>query len=472
MFSGNTNSPTKLRVLFGSLVLLLMAVSLVPSAYAKKKDKADENGKQEQTAAATAHEPTDEEMRKQIDTTKLQWPAAPEVARIKFVEEIFGEKIEPQTQQQQQPKKKKQGWMDKMAGVTVEEKREAKKNTANLLLKPYGIAVDSKGRIYTADLSVGAIFIFDQQKKTLDGLLKNGAPFQFKSIIGLAIDDGDRVFVSDSDLHQITAINKDGQPEDMFGQKELKRPTGLAIDNENRFVYVADVDRDQVAVFDADSFKFLRYVGGPPKVEGDDEEGTLDKPTNVAVDDDGYLYVSDTLNNRIQMFDADGEFVGMFGKQGVEPGNFARPKGVAIDGDGHIWVVDANQNRVQVFDKKGHLLAYFGGKGQWPGQFFLPAGICIDKKNRVIVSDQWHGRLQVFQYITDSEAAAQKQEKEKRREAAAAARAASSSSSTAEGTAAPATADAAKPAATDAANDKPQTHKGKMSLDTLDPTKK
>jgi DNA-binding beta-propeller fold protein YncE len=416
MINSNTRSFAKFRTPLMWLVLVLMAGVLVPGAYAKKKDKEKEAEKAKQEQAAAPAEPSEAEMRKEIDVSKLQWPAAPEIARIKFQNELFGEKPKPQDQQEQPKKKKKQGWMDRMAGVTVEEKRASKKSTVDLLLKPYGVAVDSKGRIYTADMSVGAVFIFDEEKKDLVGQLKNGAPFQWKTIVGLAIDDSDRVFVTDSEMHLITAINKDGQPEDTFGLKELKRPSGAAIDNENRFLYIADVDRSQIAVFDADSFKFLRYIGSPPKFEGDDEEGTLDKPTNVAVDEDGYLYVADTLNNRIQIFDADGEFVDMFGKQGVEPGTFARPKGVAIDSDGHVWVADANQNRIQIFDKKGRLRAYFGTKGQWPGQFFLPAGIATDNKNnRVIVSDQWKGRLQVFKYITESEAAAAKAEKEKKR---------------------------------------------------------
>jgi len=65
---------------------------------------------------------------------------------------------------------------------------------------------------------------------------------------------------------------------------------------------------------------------------------------------EGNVYVTDTLNNRVEIFDADGKFISAFGKSGDGPGHFARPKGIAIDRDGHIWVVDAVQQRVQVFD--------------------------------------------------------------------------------------------------------------------------
>jgi len=254
---------------------------------------------------------------------------------------------------------------------------------------------------------VAAVFIFDEKTGAVE-FIRNGVEAKFKDIIGVAVDDGDRVFVSDAGLHQISVFSKDRKLEAMFGSDELGRPSGMAIDNENRFLYVADVARERIAVFDADTLKFLRAVGGPAKEEADDSPATFAKPTNVAVDGDGNLYVADTLNSRIQMFDADGNFISMFGKAGDGPGFFARPKGIAVDADGHVWVADALQNRVQIFDREGHLLAFFGEPGKYPGQFGLPTGLCIDKQNRVVVSEQLKGRIQVFRYVTDAEAAAQK----------------------------------------------------------------
>ena len=84
--------------------------------------------------------------------------------------------------------------------------------------------------------------------------------------------------------------------------------------------------------------------------------------------------------------------------------DFDRPKGIAVDCDGHIWVVDSAQDRVKVFDRTGQLLIYFGGSGEYPGQFAAAYGIAIDKNNRVITSEQFPGRVQVFRYVTDAEA--------------------------------------------------------------------
>ena len=167
-----------------------------------------------------------------------------------------------------------------------------------------------------------------------------------------------------------------------------------------------DTGADQVKVFDADSFKLLRAIGTAGKKHTLTDPGTFSDPTQVALDGDGNVYVTDMLNNRVEIFDADGQFMSEFGKAGDGPGFFTRPKGIAVDSDGHIWVVDQAENRVQVFDREGRLLSYFGELGPYPGQFSAPYGIAIDKKNRVLVSEQFPGRVQVFQYVTDAEAEA------------------------------------------------------------------
>ena len=80
-----------------------------------------------------------------------------------------------------------------------------------------------------------------------------------------------------------------------------------------------------------------------------------------------------------------------------------------MDADGHIWVADEMQDRLQVFNREGQLLTYVGlGHGELPGQFKALVGVAIDKQNRVITSEQYPGRVQVFRYVTDAEAAAEK----------------------------------------------------------------
>jgi len=122
------------------------------------------------------------------------------------------------------------------------------------------------------------------------------------------------------------------------------------------------------------------------------------------------------LNNRIEIFDADGTFIREYGKNGDGPGYFARPKGVAIDSDGHIWVADGVQDRVQVFNKDWQLLISFGGHGLLPGQFAGLVNIASDtKQNRIITSEIYAGRVQAFRYITDAEADQLRKEREAQR---------------------------------------------------------
>ncbi len=167
---------------------------------------------------------------------------------------------------------------------------------------------------------------------------------------------------------------------------------------------MVDTQNDVVDVFDADNFKLLRKIGTPGKKHTLTAPGTFSLPEGVAVDKDGNVYVTDTFNNRVEIFDADGGFISTFGKNGDGPQDFERPKGIAVDCDGHIWVADAAQDMVKVFNQEGRLLIYFGEHGEYPGRFMGIYGIAIDKNNRVITSETFPGRVQVFRYVTDAEA--------------------------------------------------------------------
>ena len=400
MFAHRSNTTDGSKVL-ATLALLLAVVVTRPSiaiAAQKKKKNADPN----------ANLPK----RVNFDISKIVWPSPPEIARVKFVEQLTGEKIDF-NRPLNKPQKPKQSWMDRLAGTKPQV--DLAQELPFQLVRTYGLAFDSKGYIYAADQAVGAIFIFnpDADKKFDVKLIRNGHEAHFGMINGLAIDDTDRLFVSDDEHHNVIVISPQHQQEAAFGADVLVRPGGMAIDEENRFLYVVDTGSDVVDVFDADSYKLLRKIGTPGKKHVLTDAGNFSLPTNVAVDKEGNVYVTDTLNNRVEIFDADGKFISAFGRSGDGPGHFARPKGIAIDRDGHIWVVDGMQQRVQVFDNEGRLLIYFGQPGNWPGQFSAPYDIAINpKSNLVVTSEQLPGRVQVFRYVTDAEAATEKASRE------------------------------------------------------------
>jgi DNA-binding beta-propeller fold protein YncE len=258
---------------------------------------------------------------------------------------------------------------------------------------------------------VGAVFIFNTETRDCQ-LIRNGMEAHFGWINGLAIDDDDRLFVSDGKMHRVLIFNTKHEVENQISEG-LTDPVGLAIDTTNRFLYVVDTQQDQVIVYDADSLKLLRRIGTGGKNHFLTTAGDFGAPQGVAVDGDGNVYVTDTLNNRVEIFDADGNFISEFGKHGDGPGYFARPKGIAVDGDGHIWVADQMEDRLQVFNREGQLLTYVGsGHGELPGQFKALSGLAIDKHNRVFTTEQEPGRLQVFRYVTDAQAAEEKAKKQ------------------------------------------------------------
>jgi len=393
-------------------VLALVGLTLAPlSAFADKKKKKGEEPKKAPV----------------IDYSNIVWPNPPAIARIRYQAFYAAQKL---SQVQTAPTKKAK-WMDRLAGTeTVADSGKV----LFQLAEPYGIAVDSKGNLYVADQKVGAIFIFNTETREVE-LIKNKSDAHFVRIIGLAMDDNDRLFVSDPGLRHVLVFNQARKAEDVITDGMVS-PGAMAIDKENRLLYVSDIELDQVLVYDADSFKLLRKIG----TTGHNHElmtpGDFAKPTGLAVDRDGNLYVCDTLNNRIAVFDADGKFISTFGKAGDGPGYFARPKGVAIDSDDHLWIADSVQDRVQVFNKEAQLLISFGGHGLLPGQFQGLVGIATDKNNRVFTSEIFPGRVQQFRYVTDSEADQLRKEREELRvQKAAAAKGASPTTASAPETA-------------------------------------
>jgi len=398
-------NPTHSRKGLTFIALLALALALPLATHAKKK-----------TAPATTPAPVG--ARKfPFDPTTLEWPSPPSFPRVHWLDYFAGQKID-YTPAEKKPKPK-QSWMDRLAGAQSQSEKFNPKTFPFQLIGPYGMAVDSKGLLYVADQKVGAVFIFNPETHDTQ-LIRNGFEAHFRLINSVAVDDNDRIFVSDGKLRRVMIFNPQHAVEGEITEG-LVDPVGLAIDTENRFLYVADTQQDQVLVYDADTYKLLRRIGTGGKTHFLTVPGDFAAPQGVAVDKNGDVYVTDTLNDRVEIFDADGKFISTFGKNGDGPGDFTRPKGIAVDCDGHIWVADEMQDLLKVFNRDGELLTYIGlpAHGNLPGQFKALVGVAIDKQNRVYTSEQYPGRVQMFRYITDAEAAKEKARLEEERQKAA-----------------------------------------------------
>jgi len=398
MWSVRNNSMKVGEVLVAGALLLALLTPV--SSFAGKKNKKNATASSAPTAPA----------KPQYDFSKLVWPGPPNIPRIRYVNYMAGQKFD-YTPADQQPKPK-QTWMDRLAGTQPEKDRKLKQMPFQLL-GPYGMATDSKGNLLVADQRVGAIFIFNTETRDA-ALIRNKFDATFGLPNSVAIDDDDRVFISDGKLHRVLILNAKHEVVDQI-KEGLVDPVGLTIDTENRLLYVADTQLDQVLVFDADTLKKVREIGTAGKNHELTTPGNFAGPTGVALDKDGNLYVTDTMNNRVEIFDGEGKFVSQFGEHCDSYGCFAHPKGIALDSDGHIWVADPMLDLLQIFNKQGKLLAFVGGHGRLPGQFSSLVDVYIDKQNRVFTAEQYPGRVQMFRYITDAEAEKLKQEKEQQR---------------------------------------------------------
>ncbi len=311
----------------------------------------------------------------------LVWPLPPEPPRIRYVRSYQGVN-------DFKPAKKPSKFALMLLGPSDAQ------GQSDTLVKPYGVAVSSRGTLFVADTAARRAFAFDPDAQKVAFVGNDGAGRLTKPI-GVAVDGRDIVFVADATLKRVFAYGPDGRLVLAIGHDgELLNPSGLAIDRIRHRLYVADAGQHQIR-------SYSTLDGAPQQTIGrrGAEDGEFNFPTNLSVDRLGQLYVADTLNFRIQVFDVEGRFVRALGTLGDTPGSLNRPKGVGVDSDGHIYVVDASFNNFQIFDGQGQLLLFVGAGGRNPGEFFLPAGMSVDEQDRLYVADQGNSRVQVFQYL-------------------------------------------------------------------------
>jgi gliding motility-associated-like protein len=117
----------------------------------------------------------------------------------------------------------------------------------------------------------------------------------------------------------------------------------------------------------------------------------LNKPNDVAVNAAGQTFVSDGLNNRIEIFNADGSYANQFGTVGTGNTQFNQPYGIALDASGNIYVADMGNNRIQVYNSTFNYIKTIGA-----GDLSSPKGIYIDASNNLYVADYGNNRVAIF----------------------------------------------------------------------------
>ena len=280
-----------------------------------------------------------------------------------------------------------------------------------LLNRPMGMDFDTSGKLYVADLINRRVRIFSPGKEIPD---KKTIECGFQVPWGLAIDDSDRIYITDTGVHQIRLIDAEGKPQATIGRKgrapgNFSIPAGVAIDESRQRLLVADFANHAVQILSFDG-TFLGHIGaigqsGHLGASGR-REGEFRGPAGVAVDGMGRIYVTDKENCRVQIFHASGGFIGAFGHPGATAGNFDRPSGICVDEDGAIYVCDTFNSRLQIFEPpfaaalepSFKVRKVITGKELTGGPLKLPNACAVSPSGDLYIADTGNNRIVVYPF--------------------------------------------------------------------------
>lgn len=312
------------------------------------------------------------------------WPPPPEAPRYRYVGELTGEaNIHVLNDGIATAGSRFFKWL---VGLT------SAKHIPTVLQRPHAGIVDEAGRIYVTDVSRQAVYVFDETAGALQVWDMATESARFVTPIGIALGANNEILIADAQLGLVVRLDQQGKPLGSFGKGQLIRPTGIARDAARGRIFVADTHAHDIKVFN-DQGELLSTLG-----QRGEAPGEFNSPTLLTFVHDK-LYVTDTLNARIQTLSAEGKPLHSFGNRGIFLGDMPRPKGVAVDKGGNIYVVESYFDYLLVFNAEGQLLLPIGGTGGGLGQFYLPAGVWVDKRDRIYIADSFNGRIVILQYL-------------------------------------------------------------------------
>ena len=211
---------------------------------------------------------------------------------------------------------------------------------------PYRVAVDSRGRILVTDPGLSTVHVLDVSNHAY-WQIKGNRRYRLGVPTGIAVDASDNVYISDLRPPRIVVFHPDGRVVRVIGAAVLEAPLGLWVDGQDGRIYVADGSKDQILSFDLQG-KLVGAFGsrgtGP---------GQFIHPRDVVLQHKT-LVVLDAGNSRLQMFDLQGRFRGMW------PLGVDRPIGLAFDHESNLYYVDQDTGNLVALDRQGKLLATVG----------------------------------------------------------------------------------------------------------------
>lgn len=254
-----------------------------------------------------------------------------------------------------------------------------------------GVAVNSHQHVFVFHRGPGSLMEFDEN----GSFIKTIGEGLFKKPHGVRVDWHDNVWITDVDLHVVMRFNPAGQLTLILGKAGIAgewdktydiplfdRPADVAFDSADN-IYVADgYGNSRVVKFDKDG-NFVKTWG----TKGS-ETGQFNLVHNVVVDSKNMVYVIDRENKRIQVFNAEGEYLRAWE-------NIGNPFGIAISND-EYYITDGKDGFISKLDQAGKVIAKYGQPGKAGGQFLMPHAIAVSPDKKIFVAEAINWRVQSF----------------------------------------------------------------------------